>query len=107
VTKIKWIHQLLVYVDDVNLLGDNTLLDTVKKIKETINYTSNEVSLEVSAEKTKYAHILLPSYLNGGQNRKIRMVNRLFENVAQFKDVGTQQQMGTRFRRKLRRILIW
>jgi uncharacterized radical SAM superfamily protein len=100
VTKIKWIHQLLVYVVDVNLLGDNTLLDTIKKIEETVNDPSNKVSLEVSAEKTKCAHILLPSYLNGGQNHKFRMVNRSSENVAQFKDVGTQQQMGTGFRRK-------
>jgi hypothetical protein len=27
--KLNWTHQLLVYVDDVNLLGDNT--DTTKK----------------------------------------------------------------------------
>jgi hypothetical protein len=32
--KLKGIHQLLVYADDVNLLGDN--IDTIKKNRETL-----------------------------------------------------------------------
>jgi hypothetical protein len=44
------LFQLLVYADDVNVLGDNT--DTIKKNTETLIYASNEVGLEVNAEKT-------------------------------------------------------
>jgi hypothetical protein len=39
--KLNGIHQLLVYVDDLNLLGDNT--DTIKKNTETLIDTSKEV----------------------------------------------------------------
>jgi hypothetical protein len=45
-------HQLLAYVDDVNLLGDN--IDTIKKNTETLIDASKEVGLEISVEKTKY-----------------------------------------------------
>jgi hypothetical protein len=41
-------HQLLVYADDVNLLGDN--IDTIKKSTQTLI----DASLEVNTEKTKY-----------------------------------------------------
>jgi hypothetical protein len=49
--KLNGTHQLLVYADDLNLLGDN--IDTVKKITETPTDASKEVALEVNAEKTK------------------------------------------------------
>jgi hypothetical protein len=55
-------HQLLVYVDDVNLLGNNT--DT-----ETLIDASEEVGLEGSAEKTKYK--LLSCHGNARQNHNI------------------------------------
>jgi hypothetical protein len=43
--KLNWTHQLLVYADDVNLLGDN--IDTIKKDRETLIGASKEVGLEV------------------------------------------------------------
>jgi hypothetical protein len=43
-------HQLLVYADDVNLLGDNT--DITKKTTETLIDASNDVGLEANTEKT-------------------------------------------------------
>jgi hypothetical protein len=58
----KGISQLLVYADDVNLLGDN--IDTIKKNTETPIDASKEVGLEVNAEKTKY--MLLSHHQNAG-----------------------------------------
>jgi hypothetical protein len=76
--------QLLVYADDVNLLGDN--IDTIKKNKEIVIDASKEVGPEVNTEKTKY--MLLSHHQNAGQNHDIKMANRSFENVAQFKYFG-------------------
>jgi ribosomal protein S2 len=69
----------------VNLLGDNT--DTIKKNTETLIDASKEVGLEVNAEKTKY--MLLSRPQNAGQNNNIKIGNRSFENVVQFKYLGT------------------
>jgi hypothetical protein len=48
--KLNRTHQLLVYADDVNLLGDN--MDTINKNAQTLIDASKEVSLEVNTEKT-------------------------------------------------------
>jgi hypothetical protein len=63
-------------------------IDTVKKITETLIDASKEVGLEANAEKTKY--MLMFRHQNAGQNRKIKIDNRLFENVAQYKYLGTR-----------------
>jgi hypothetical protein len=78
-------HQLLAYADDVNVLGDN--IDTTEKYTETLIDASKEVGLEINMEKTKY--MLLPHHQNSGQNQDIKIVNRSFENVSQFKFLGT------------------
>jgi ABC-type siderophore export system fused ATPase/permease subunit len=72
-------HQLLVYADDVNLLGDNT--DIIKKNTETLIDASKEVGLEVNAEKIKY--MFLSSYQNAAQNHDIKIANICSENMAQ------------------------
>jgi hypothetical protein len=79
--KANWTHQLLVYANDVNLLGSN--IDTIKKNTGTLTDASKEVGLEVTAEKTKY--MLLYCHQNAGQNLDTETANKCFENVAQFK----------------------
>jgi hypothetical protein len=83
--KLNWTHQLLIYAHDVNLLEDNR--DTIKKNTETLIDTSKEVGLELNAEQSKY--MLLSHHQNAGQNQDVKIANRFFENVVQFKYLGT------------------
>jgi hypothetical protein len=83
--KLNGTHQLLACADDVNLLGDN--IDIINKNIETFIDASKEVSLEINIEKTKY--MLLSRQQNVGQNQDIRIANRSFENVSQFKYLRT------------------
>jgi hypothetical protein len=69
----------------VNLLGDN--IDTIKKNMKILIDASKEVGLEINLEKTKY--MLLSHHQNVGQNRDLKIANRSFENVSQFKYLGT------------------
>jgi len=50
--KLNGTHQLLVYADDVNILGGS--VRTVKKNTEALVVASKETGLEVNADKTKY-----------------------------------------------------
>jgi hypothetical protein len=50
--KLNGTHQVLVYADYVNLLGDN--IDTKEKNTETLIDASKEVGLEINVEKTRY-----------------------------------------------------
>jgi ribosomal protein S2 len=69
----------------MNLLGDS--IDTINKNTETLIDASKEVALEVNTEKTKY--MLLFLHQNAGQNHDIKIANRCFENVVQFRYLGT------------------
>jgi hypothetical protein len=85
--KLNGTHQLLAYADDVNLLEDNIDTTRTKKNTETLIDASKEIGLEISVEKTKY--MLLSCQQNVGQNRDMKIANRSFENVSQFKYLGT------------------
>jgi len=50
--KLSGTHRLLVYADDVNILGRS--VHTIKKNTEALAVASRENVLEVNADKTKY-----------------------------------------------------
>jgi hypothetical protein len=83
---LKPVTFLLAYADDVNLLGDNR--DTINKNTETLTDSSTEVGLEVNVQKTKY--MLVSQDQKAGQIQEIKIGNRSFENVSQFKYLGTK-----------------
>ena len=50
--KLNGTHQLLVYTEDVNILGGS--VHTTQKNTEALTVASKEIGLEVNADKTKY-----------------------------------------------------
>jgi hypothetical protein len=92
-------HQRLAYADDVNLLGDN--IDTIKKNTETL-IAANKVGIEINVGKTK--KILLSRHQNAGQNHEIKIANRSFENVTQFKYLGMKVTIQNLIQEKITKL---
>ena len=78
--KLNGTHQLLVYTDDVNVVGGS--VHTIKENAEALIMASNEIGLEVNADKSKY--VVMSRDQNATQKH-----SRSFERVADFIYVGT------------------
>jgi hypothetical protein len=78
-------RQLMIYADDINLLGDST--STIKGNTETLLRAGRDVGLVIETDKTQ--HTITSRHQNSGQNQNIRIANESFENVAKFKYLVT------------------
>jgi sorting nexin-29 len=81
--KLNSTHQLLIYADDVNILGRS--IHSIKKNTDLV-IASKEIGLEVNAEKTKY--MVMSQNQNAGHNHNIIIDNKSFERVEEFKYLG-------------------
>jgi hypothetical protein len=82
--ELKSTHNFLVYADDVNILGGS--VRSIKKNAEDLVITSKEIGQEVNAEKTKY--VVMSRNQNAGHNHNIKIENKSFERVEEFKYLG-------------------
>jgi hypothetical protein len=82
--KLNGTHQLLVYADDVNILGRS--IHSIKKNAEDLVIASKAIGLEVNAEKTKY--MIMSRSQNAGHNHNIKIDNKSVERVEEFKYLG-------------------
>ena len=70
--KLNGTHQLLVYNDDINILGES--VHTIKENAEALVVASKETGLEVNADKTKY--MVMSQDQNAGRSHYV-IINKL------------------------------
>jgi len=83
--KLNGIHQVLVYADDVNILGRS--IRTTNEYTSALRFANKETGLEVNADKSKY--MVTSRVQNSRRSHNIMIANSSFERVEEFKYLGT------------------
>ena len=92
-------HQLLVYADYVNMLGEN--LQTVRENAEIFIKARKDIGLEVDSEKTKY--MVTSRHQIVIQNQNVVIGNLSFENVEKLRYLGVTVTKTNDIREELKR----
>ncbi|KAJ4445386.1 hypothetical protein ANN_07191 [Periplaneta americana] len=82
--ELNGLHQLLVYADDLNMLGENPQM--IRENAEILVKASKAIGLEVNPEKTKY--MIMSRDQNIVRNGTIKIGDLSFEEVEKFKYLG-------------------
>jgi len=82
--KLNGTYQLLTYADDVNILGGSA--HTLKENAEALLVATEEIGLEVNADKTKY--MVMSRDRNAGRGHSVKIDNSSIERVEGFKYLG-------------------
>jgi hypothetical protein len=83
--KLNGTHQLLVYVDYVNIMGES--IHAIKKNTNALVVASKDIGLDVNADKTK--HMVMSSDQNAGRSHNIKTDKNSSEKEEKFKYLGT------------------
>jgi hypothetical protein len=73
--KLNGTHQLLVYADDVNILGGS--VHTVRENAEALVFATKDIGLEVNADRTKY--MVMSRNGNAGRGLSVKIYNSCVE----------------------------